>query len=54
VPELPVYRVLLAPVEPLEARRVTRGVVLLQGEAESIPARLWRQALGVALRESGF
>jgi putative peptide zinc metalloprotease protein len=54
VPELPVYRVLLAPIEPLVARRVTRGVVLLQGEAESFAARLWRQALGVALRESGF
>ncbi len=54
VPELPVYRVLLAPLEPVVPRQVMRGAVLLQAEAESFAARAWRQALGVLLRESGF
>lgn len=54
VPELPVYRVLLAPVEAVAPRHVTRGVVLLRAEPESFALRAWRQALGVLLRESGF
>lgn len=54
IPELPVYRVLLAPLEPVSPRQVMRGAVLVQAEAESFALRVWRQALGVLLRESGF
>lgn len=55
IPETPVYRVLLRPEHPLPApARVERGTVLLEGERESIAARLWRTAAGVLVRESGF
>ena len=55
VPETPVYRVLLRPEAPLPAPpRVLRGTILVDGEAESIAARLWRIAVGVLIRESGL
>lgn len=55
VPELPVYRVLLRPVEPLPApSKVIRGEVRIEGERESFASRLWRNAVGVLVRESGF
>ncbi|HEV7368351.1 HlyD family efflux transporter periplasmic adaptor subunit [Arenibaculum sp.] len=55
VPETPVYRVLLRPRDPLPAPpRVLRGTVDIEGERESVAARLWRVALGVLVRESGF
>jgi putative peptide zinc metalloprotease protein len=55
IPELPVYRVLLRPVEPLPAPpRVIRGEILIEGERESFASRLWRNAVGVLVRESGF
>jgi len=55
IPETPVYRVLLRPDPPLPApARVERGAVLLEGERESVAARLWRIAVGVMVRESGF
>nr|WP_247887018.1 HlyD family secretion protein [Azospirillum sp. SYSU D00513] len=55
VPEKPVYRVLLRATSPLPApARVERGAVRLEGERESIAAGIWRTALGVLVRESGF
>jgi len=55
VPEAPVYRVVLRPEGPLPpAARVTRGEVLLEGTRESLMARVWRIAVGVFVRESGF
>nr|WP_028792089.1 HlyD family efflux transporter periplasmic adaptor subunit [Thauera linaloolentis] len=58
VPEQAVYRILLAPPPDAPAalprRQALRGTVLIDGEAESPLARLWRQSLAVILRESGF
>ncbi|WP_448208322.1 HlyD family efflux transporter periplasmic adaptor subunit [Azospirillum sp. sgz302134] len=55
VPETPVYRVLLRPEGGAPApARVSRGIVRMDGAAESVLARLWRIALGVLLRESGW
>lgn len=55
VPEAPVYRVLLRPVEPLAApARVERGTVLLEGASESLATQFWRTAVGVLIRESGL
>ncbi|MCW2242492.1 HlyD family efflux transporter periplasmic adaptor subunit [Azospirillum canadense] len=55
VPESPVYRVLLRPEEGAATpARITRGMVRMDGAAESMVARLWRIAVGVVLRESGW
>jgi putative peptide zinc metalloprotease protein len=55
VPETPVYRILLRPHHPLPAPAlITRGWVRLQADQESFVVRLWRIALGVLVRESGF
>ncbi len=58
VPEQAVYRVLLKPRagdEPALARlQVLRGSVTIDGEAESLLLRAWRQVAAVAIRESGF
>lgn len=55
VPETPVYRVLLRPDgAPAAPPRVLRGTVDIEGARESVAARLWRVALGVLVRESGF
>ncbi len=59
VPRQTLYRVLLRPLDsegaPAAApERVLRGSVSLEAEARSPLARLWRNALGVAIRESGF
>jgi putative peptide zinc metalloprotease protein len=54
VPEQPVYRLVLSPLEPGSAPRTRRGTVLLDGARESVAGRLWDTALGVLVRESGF
>ena len=54
VPELTLYRLRLEPLEAVTPRQVQRGTVLIEGEAESLAARAWRQLLGLMLRESGF
>ena len=45
--------VLSAPDRPGTYGHAVRGVVLAEGKAESFVSRLWRQALGVLVRESG-
>ena len=55
VPEAPVYRILLRTDGALPAPvRVERGMVVLDGEPESLAVRLWRSTVGVVIRESGF
>lgn len=54
VPEIPVYRVRLEPLSPVDPHPMLRGRVLIEGERESLAARAWRQLLGVLVRESGF
>lgn len=54
-PETSVYRVWLQPVETGEPiKRAIKGNVLIDGQAESIASALWRQIVGVLIRESGF
>ncbi|MFO1170040.1 MAG: HlyD family efflux transporter periplasmic adaptor subunit [Hyphomicrobiaceae bacterium] len=45
--------VLSAPERPGTYARALRGVVLAEGKPESFVSRIWRQALGVLVRESG-
>jgi putative peptide zinc metalloprotease protein len=58
VPVTPVYRLRFEPVgEPAGAAvpaRETRGAVLVEAAPESPAARIWRRAVGVLVRESGF
>ncbi|SMF72548.1 putative peptide zinc metalloprotease protein [Tistlia consotensis] len=60
VPSHTLYRVLLRPLADGQGRgagapdRVLRGSVSLQAEATSPLARLWRNAVAVVIRESGF
>ena len=58
VPEQAVYRVVLKPgagTDPALARlQVLRGTVTIDGEAESLLLRAWRQVAAVAIRETGF
>jgi len=55
IPDSPVYRVVLRPDRPLPAPpQVTRGRVLLEGDEESFAIGMWRIAVGVLVRESGF
>lgn len=55
VPENSIYRVMLAPDEPMSApNRVLRGHVVIAGAAQSIAVRTWRRILAVAVRESGL
>lgn len=54
VPEVPIYRVRLVPDEPVSARRVSVGTVILTGKAASLAERVGRKVLSVIIRESGF
>lgn len=55
VPREAVYRMTLAPAGDVAApTQVLRGTVMLDGEARSLIARLWRSAAAVLVRESGF
>jgi putative peptide zinc metalloprotease protein len=55
VPDRTIYRLRLAVIEgsAVPVTRVLRGEVILRGEAISLVRRIWRAALGVAIRESG-
>jgi len=55
VPEVAVYRVVLAPVLPMQApRQITPGRVWLEVDPESLAMAAWRKVSGVLIRESGF
>lgn len=58
MPEQAVYRVLLEPVPgtqpPAALQQAIRGTALLEGQAESLLRRAWRQIGAVLVRESGF
>jgi len=53
-PEIPVYKIVLAPVEDVALRNTVTGTVIIDGRAVSLAGLLWRRALGVFIRESGF
>jgi len=53
-PETPVYRVRLRPAEPVRLDRMELATVRIEADPESLLARLWRNALGVIIRETGF
>jgi len=53
VPEGSYYRVVLTVDGPAPARQL-RGRLFLDGEAQSFAVRLWRAAVAVVVRESGF
>ena len=58
MPEQAVYRVLLEPLPgtqpPAALQQAVRGTALLEGQAESLLRRAWRQIGAVLVRESGF
>jgi putative peptide zinc metalloprotease protein len=54
VPEVPVYRVTLAPEETTDVRHTSIGTVLLRGTPASIAGRVLQRVLSVLIRESGF
>lgn len=55
VPERSIYRVALAPLEPVPVpEQVRRGTVHVEGEARSLVDRAWRAVAAVLVRESGF
>ncbi|WP_448207613.1 HlyD family efflux transporter periplasmic adaptor subunit [Azospirillum sp. sgz302134] len=54
VTEEAVYRATLAPDTGLRLPHAVRGTVLIEGERISWGRRLWRIALGVLIRESGW
>ncbi|MBB3808172.1 efflux RND transporter periplasmic adaptor subunit [Pseudochelatococcus contaminans] len=54
VPELPVYRILLAPNEPLATRGSRTGTAILEAVAASPAKQLWRRIASILIRESGF
>ncbi|MCG6122855.1 MAG: HlyD family efflux transporter periplasmic adaptor subunit [Microvirga sp.] len=54
-PDGAVYRVLLAPRDPAAPTAIAlRGTVRMEGERQSIAARLWRAGVAIVVRESGF
>jgi len=55
IPEDAVYMITLLPTEPVSEHLMRKiGVVLIEGESMSYLVRLWRYALSVLIRESGF
>ena len=55
IPVRGIYRVTLEPLTAQAAQpMVLRGVVHVQGAAESLLVRVWNQTWGLVLRESGF
>jgi len=54
VAEEAVYRAILAPEEGVHLPHASRGTILIEGERESWGRRLWRIAVGVLIRESGW
>jgi putative peptide zinc metalloprotease protein len=54
VPERPVYRVTLRPLNAAPVRHTTAGTAVLEGRPASIAGRIWRNVVSVLIRESGF
>jgi putative peptide zinc metalloprotease protein len=54
VPEIPVYKVVLSPAEDVVLRNPVTGTVVIDGRAVSPASLLWRRAVGIVIRESGF
>lgn len=56
VPDKSVYRVRfnISPVEDIEVKNIVRGVVHIQGDAESFIKRVYKIVASVFVRESGF
>ncbi len=56
VPDKSVYRVrfIVSPVENVEAKKIVRGVVHIQGSSESFLERMYKIVVSVLIRESGF
>ena len=54
VPEIPVYKVVLSPADDVLLRNPVTGTVVIDGRAVSPASLLWRRALGIVIRESGF
>jgi hypothetical protein len=54
VPDGAYYRVRLAPDTRIAGDFALRGQVLIWGERESFAERIWRRAVGIVIRESGF
>lgn len=56
VPDKSVYRVrfTISPVEDVSVENIVRGVVHIQGKAESIIKRMYKIIVSVFIRESGF
>lgn len=49
-----VYRVVADPAAPAAPAKATRGVLHLEGPAESWAERIWRRTAAILIRESGF
>ncbi|WP_157879241.1 site-2 protease family protein [Pararhodospirillum photometricum] len=54
IPERSIYRVLAMPLDTPPPRQVQRGTLRVEGQPESLVARLWRGAVSVLIRESAF
>jgi putative peptide zinc metalloprotease protein len=54
VPETPVYRIRLQPEGGAVPTTMMRGMAWIDAAPESILSQLWRLAVGLAIRESGF
>lgn len=54
VPELPVYRVALAPRGRVTSDHTQVGVALIEGRPASVAGQVWRRVVSVLIRESGF
>ena len=48
------YLFTVSPVENIMADKVVRGVVHIEGKAESFIKRIYRTVVSVLVRESGF
>jgi putative peptide zinc metalloprotease protein len=54
IPENPVYRVTLKPLERVDLRRTSTGNAILEGKPSSVAGQAWRKIASVIIRESGF
>jgi putative peptide zinc metalloprotease protein len=54
VPEIPVYKLILTPEDDIVLNNQVIGTVIINGRRVSLAGVLWRKAVGVVIRESGF
>jgi putative peptide zinc metalloprotease protein len=54
VPEMPIYRVTLRPLDATAVRHAIVGTAVLEGQPASIAGQIWRNLVSVLIRESGF